>query len=44
MRETGGNVSGRKATVAQVTQETGGKGVRLMSDRERERERERERA
>ena len=31
-----------KATGAQVSQETGGKGDMLMSDRERERERERE--
>ena len=34
MRETGGKVSGGKATGAQVSQETGGKGDRLMSERE----------
>ena len=34
MRETGGKVSGGKATGAQVSQETGGKGGRLMSERE----------
>ena len=33
MRETGGNVSGGKATGAQVSQETGGKGDRLMTER-----------
>ena len=32
--ETGGKVSGGKAAGAQVTQETGGKGDRLMSERE----------
>ena len=34
VRETGGKVSGGKATGAQVSQETGGKGDRLMSERE----------
>ena len=34
MRETGGKVSGGKATVAQVSQETGWKGDRLMCERE----------
>ena len=34
MRETGGRVSGGKATGAQVSQVTGGKGDRLMSERE----------
>ena len=34
VRETGGNVSGGKATGAQVSQETGLKGDRLMSERE----------
>ena len=34
VRETGGKVSGRKASGAQVSQETGGKGDRLMSERE----------
>ena len=34
MRETGGKVSGGKAMGAQVSQETGGKGDRLMSERE----------
>ena len=34
MRETGGKVSGGKATGAQVSQETGGKCDRLMSERE----------
>ena len=34
MRETGGRVSGGKATGAQVSQATGGKGDRLMSERE----------
>ena len=34
VRETGGKVSGGKATGAQVCQETGGKGDRLMSERE----------
>ena len=34
VRETGGRVSGGKATGAQVTQATGGKGDRLMSERE----------
>ena len=33
-RETGGRVSGGKATGAQVSQVTGGKGDRLMSVRE----------
>ena len=33
-RETGGKVSGGKATGVQVSQETGGKGDRLMSERE----------
>ncbi|KAI0220300.1 hypothetical protein LSAT2_028193 [Lamellibrachia satsuma] len=32
VRETGGNVSGGKATGVQVNQETGGKGGRLMSE------------
>ena len=36
VRETRGKVSGGKATGAQVSQETGGKGDRLMSERERE--------
>ena len=36
MRKTGGRVSGGKATGAQVNQATGGKGDRLMSERERE--------
>ena len=34
MRETGGKVLGGKAMGAQVSQETGGKGDRLMSERE----------
>ena len=34
MKETGGKVSGGKATGAQVSQKTGGKGDRLMSERE----------
>ena len=34
MRETEWKVSGWKATGAQVSQETGGKGERLMSERE----------
>ena len=34
MRETGVKVSGGKATGAQVTQETGGKGDMLTSERE----------
>ncbi|KAI0213181.1 Prothrombin [Lamellibrachia satsuma] len=34
VRETGGVVSGRKATGAQVSQETGGKGEMLMRERE----------
>ena len=34
VRETGGKVSGGKATGAQVSQETGGKGGRLMGERE----------
>ena len=34
VRETGGRVSGRKVTGAQVSQATGGKGDRLMSERE----------
>ena len=34
VRETGGKVSGGKATGAQVSQETGGKGDRLMGERE----------
>ena len=34
VRETGGRVSGGKATGAQVSQATGGKGDRLMSERE----------
>ena len=34
MRETGGSVSGGKATGAQVSQATGGKGDRLMNERE----------
>ena len=34
MREMGGRVSGGKATGAQVIQATGGKGDRLMSERE----------
>ena len=34
VRETGGRVSGGKATGAQVSQTTGGKGDRLMSERE----------
>ena len=34
MMETGGKVSGGKAMGAQVSQETGGKGDRLMSERE----------
>ena len=33
-RETGGKVSGWKATGGQISQETGGKGDRLMSERE----------
>ena len=37
VRETGGRVSGGKATGAQVSQASGGKGDRLMSERERER-------
>ncbi|KAI0207643.1 hypothetical protein LSAT2_007624 [Lamellibrachia satsuma] len=36
VRETGGKVSGGKATGAQVSQETGGKGDKLMSEREPE--------
>ena len=35
VRETGGNVSGGKATGAQVSQEKGGKGDMLMGERER---------
>ena len=35
VRETGGKVSGGKATGAQVSQETGEKGDRLMSERGR---------
>ena len=35
VRETGGKVSGGKATGAQVSQETGGEGDRWMSERER---------
>ena len=34
MKETGRTLSGGKATGAQVSQETGGKGDRLMSERE----------
>ena len=34
VRETEWKVSGGKATGAQVSQETGGKGERLMSERE----------
>ena len=34
VRETGGKVSGGMATGAQVSQETGGKGDRSMSERE----------
>ena len=34
MRETGGKVSGGKATGAQVSQDTGGNGDRLISERE----------
>ena len=34
VRETGRKVSGRKVTGAQVTQETGGKGYKLMGERE----------
>ena len=34
MRETGGNESGGKATGVQVSQATGGKGDRMMSERE----------
>ena len=34
VRETGGNVSGGKATGAQISQETGGKDDRLTSERE----------
>ena len=34
VRETGGKVSGGKATVAQVSEDTGGKGDRLISERE----------
>ena len=34
VRETGVNVSGGKATGPQVSQETGGKGDRLMRERE----------
>ena len=34
VRETGGRLSGGKATGAQVSQVTGGKGDRLMSERE----------
>ena len=34
MRETGGKLSGGKGTGAQVSQETGGIGDRLMSERE----------
>ena len=34
VRETGGKVSGGKVTGAQVSQATGGKGDRLMSERE----------
>ena len=36
MRETGENVSGGKATGAQVSQETGRKGDRSMNERERQ--------
>ena len=42
VRETGGKVLEGKATVAQVSQDTGGKGDMLTGERERERERERE--
>ena len=38
VRETGGKVSGGKATGAQVSQETGEKGYKLMGERERERD------
>ena len=38
VRETGRKLSGGKATGVQVIQETGGKGDRLMGERERERE------
>ena len=34
VRETGGEMSGGKATGEQVSQETGGKGDRLMGERE----------
>ena len=34
VRETGGRVSGGKVTGAQVSQATGGKGDRLMSERD----------
>ena len=34
MKETGGKVSGGKATGVQVSQETGGKGDMLMGERE----------
>ena len=37
VRETGGKVSGGNAIGAQVSQATGGKGDRLMRERERER-------
>ena len=38
VRETGGKVSGGKATGAQVSQESGGKCDSLMGERERERD------
>ena len=34
VRETGGNVSGGKATGVQVSQETGGKRDRMIDERE----------